>query len=74
MISNNFELERGLPKKETGREHIDLKEYKEITNFDKTKEKLKNMKLELPDVPNLGDINVNRTFKKERWKNTWENN
>ena len=64
MISNNFELERGLPKKETGREHIDLKEYKEITNFDKTKEKLKNMKLELPDVPNLGDINVNRLSKK----------
>ena len=64
MISNNFELERGLPKKETGREHIDLKQYKEITNFDKTKEKLKNMKLELPDVPNLGDINVNRLSKK----------
>ena len=40
MVSNNFELERGLPKEDTGREHIDLKEYKEITNFDKTKEKL----------------------------------
>ena len=64
MISNNFELERGLPKKETGREHIDLKEYKEITNFDKTKEKLQNLKLELPDVPDLEDINVNRLSKK----------
>ena len=64
MVSNGFELERGLPKEETGREHIDLKEYKEITNFDKTKEKLKNMQLELPDVPNLGDINVNRLSKK----------
>ena len=29
MVSNNFELERGLQKEETGREHIDLKEYKE---------------------------------------------
>ena len=29
MLSNGFELERGLPKEETGREHIDLKEYKE---------------------------------------------
>lgn len=64
MISNNFELKRGLSKEETGREHIDLKEYKEITNFDKTKEKLQNIKLELPDVPNLEDINVNRLSKK----------
>lgn len=64
MISNNFELKRGLSKEETGREHIDLKEYKEITNFDKTKEKLQNLKLELPDVPNLEDINVNRFSKK----------
>ena len=64
MISNNFELERGLPKEETGREHIDLKEYKDITNFDKTKEKSQNIKLELPNIPDLEDINVNRLSKK----------
>ena len=64
MTSHNFKLERGVPIEETGREHMDLKEYKEITNFEKTKEKLKNMKLELPDVPNWGDINVNRLSKK----------
>ena len=64
MVSNNFELERGLPKEHTGREHIDLKEYKEITNFDKTKEKLQNIKLELPGLPDLEDINVNRLSKK----------
>lgn len=64
MTSHNFELERGVPKEETGREHIDIKKYKEITNFDKTKEKLQNIKLELPDVPNLEDINVNRLSKK----------
>ena len=45
MISHNFELERGVPKEETGREHLDIREYKEITNFDKTKEKLQNIKL-----------------------------
>ena len=56
MVSHNFELERGLPKEETGREHMDLKEYKEITNFEKTKETLKNIKLELPDVPEIADI------------------
>lgn len=56
MVSHNFELDRGLPKEETGREHLDLKEYKEITNFEKTKETLKNIKLELPDVPEIADI------------------
>ena len=56
MVSHNFELERGLPKEETGREHLNLKEYKEITNFENTKETLKNIKLELPDVPKIADI------------------
>ena len=65
MTSHSFELERGVPKEETEREHIDIKEYKEITNFDKTKEKLQNMKLELPDVPNITDININRLSKKK---------
>ena len=44
MVSHNFKLERGLLKEETGREHLDLKQYKEITNFDKVKEKLQKMK------------------------------
>ena len=64
MTLHNFKLERGVPKEETGREHIDIKEYKEITNFDKTKEKLQSMKLELPNVPNITDININRLSKK----------
>ena len=64
MTSHNFELERGVPKEETGRKHIDIKEYKEITNFDKTKEKLQSMKLELPNVPDITDININRLSKK----------
>ena len=64
MTSYNFKLERGVPIEESGRKHLDLKEYKDITNFDKTEEKLRNIKLELPDVPNLEDINVNRLSKK----------
>ena len=64
MTSYNFKLERSVPIEESGRKHLDLKEYKDITNFDKTKEKLQNIKLELPDVPNLEDINVNRLSKK----------
>lgn len=64
MTLHNFELERGVPKEETGRVHIDIKEYKEITNFEKTKEKLQNMKLELPDVPEIDDIKMVRWSKK----------
>ena len=56
MTSHNFKLERGVPIEETGREHIDLKEYKKITNFEKTKETLKSIKLELPEIPDLKDI------------------
>ena len=56
MISHNFELERGLPKEETGRVHYTLKEYKNITNYEQTKETLKNIKLELPEVPDIKDI------------------
>lgn len=64
MINHNFELERGIPVEETERNHVDLKEFKEITNFEKTKETLSNIKLELPNVPNLKDINVNKLSKK----------
>ena len=68
MTSHNFELERGVPKEETGRVHIDIKEYKEITNFDKTKKKIQNMKLELPDVPEIDDIKMVRWSKKREEK------
>lgn len=57
MVSNGFDLKRGLPKEETNREHYTVKEYKNITNFEQTKETLKNIKLELPDVPNIKDFN-----------------
>ena len=56
MVSNGFELQRGLPKEETNRVHYTLKEYKNITNYEQTKETLKNIKLELPEVPDIKDI------------------
>ena len=56
MVSHNFKLERGLPKEETNRQHLDLKEFKQITNFENTKEILKNIKLELPEVPDIRDF------------------
>ena len=64
MVENGFDLQRGLPKEETERMHYTLKEYKNITNFEKTKEQLKNIKLELPDVPDITDIHMNRLSKK----------
>ncbi len=64
MVSNGFELQRGLPKEETDRVHYTLKEYKNITNYEQTKEKLQNMKLELPNIPEIRDINMNRLSKK----------
>ena len=64
MVSNSFNLQRGLPKEETNRVHYTLKEYKNITNYEQTKEKLENIKLELPDVPEISDINMSRLSKK----------
>ena len=64
MVENGFDLQRGLPKEETNRQHYSVEEYKKITNFKETKEVLKNIKLELPDVPNISDININRLSKK----------
>lgn len=65
MVENGFNLQRGLPKEETNRQHYSVEEYKKITNFKQTKEILKNMKLELPDVPDISDININRLSKKK---------
>lgn len=64
MVDNGFYLQRGLPKEETNREHYSVEEYKKITNFKQTKEILNNMKLELPDIPDITDININRLSKK----------
>ena len=64
MIENGFDLQRGVLKEETNRQHYSVEEYKKITNFKNTKEVLKNMKLELPDVPDITDININRLSKK----------
>ncbi len=64
MVENGFDLQRGLPKEETNREHYSVEEFKKITNFKQTKEILKNMKLELPDVPDIDDIKIARWSKK----------
>lgn len=56
VISKGFELERGLPSEETGRKHETIQNYKQLTNFENTKEVLKSITLELPEVPDIKDI------------------
>lgn len=53
MVSNNFNLERGTPSE---RVHLTVEDYKQITNFENTKTILQDIKLELPDVPNINDF------------------
>lgn len=50
MVSNNFVLERGNP---TERVHLSVEDYKQITNFESSKTVLQDIKIELPDVPDI---------------------
>lgn len=45
-----------MPVEETGAKHYKIKDLKKITNFENTKKVLRNINLELPDVPELADI------------------
>ena len=50
MIANKFELERGNPSE---RVHLSVEDYKKITNFEESKIVLKDIKIELPETPNV---------------------
>lgn len=54
--SKSFDLERGMFVEDTNRKHYSVEEYKNITNYENTKKILKEMKLELPEVPDINDI------------------
>ena len=63
ITQNGFNLERG---KSSSREHLSMKDYKEITNYEKTKKTLEDIKIELPNVPdikNFGKLTVKRDEK-----------
>lgn len=64
ITSKGFDLERGLPVEETGAKHEKIEDLKRLTNFENTKKVLDNIKLELPDTPDINDIKVNRLSKK----------
>ncbi len=54
--SKGFDLERGMFIEDTGRKHYTIEEYKKITNYENTKKVLNDIKLDLPNVPNISDI------------------
>ena len=63
ITQNGFNLERG---KSSSKEHLSMKDYKEITNYEKTKKTLEDIKIELPNVPNIknfGKLTVKRDEK-----------
>ena len=55
--SKGFDLERGIFVEDTNRKHYTVEEYKKITNYENTKKVLNEIKLELPNVPDITDIN-----------------
>ena len=54
--SNGFDLERGMFVEDTDRKHYTVEEYKKITNYENTKKILKEIKLEIPEVPDINEI------------------
>ena len=63
MVANNFELERGNPSEKI---HLSVEDYKNITNFEKSKTLLQDVKMELPETPDITSfkkIMINRDEK-----------
>ena len=56
LKSKGFDLKRGMFVEDTERTHYTVEEYKKITNYENTKKILNEIKLELPEVPNINDI------------------
>lgn len=53
MVTNNFELERGNPSEKV---YLSVEDYKNITNFEESKTLLKDIKIELPEVPDISNF------------------
>ena len=53
MKNHHFNIERGS---ESDRVHLSVKDYKEVTNFEKTEKVLKDTLLKLPETPTVKDF------------------
>lgn len=63
MVANHFELERGNPSEKV---HLSVEDYKNITNFEKSKTLLQDVKMDLPetlDITSFKKIMINRDEK-----------
>mgnify|MGYP001136198305 FL=1 len=63
MVANHFELERGNPSEKV---HLSVEDYKNITNFEKSKTLLQDVKMDLPETPDITSfkkIMINRDEK-----------
>lgn len=58
-------------KDKEGRKHYSVEEYKKITNYENTKKILKEMKLELPEVPDINDKTLTSTCYLCRYNIYW---
>lgn len=56
ISEKGFKLERGELVEITNRAHFSIQEYKQITNYENAKQILKDIKLELPETPDIKDI------------------
>ena len=56
MVSNGFFFKRGLPKEETNRKHVNLAEYKELTNFENTKKLVESITYDIPKDTDIKDL------------------
>ena len=64
--SKGFNLESGMFVEDTDRKHYTVEEYKKITNYENTKKVLKEIKLEIPEVPNINEISKFSTKRDEK--------
>ena len=68
ITSKGFKLERGLEVEQTGAKHKKIEDLKKMTNFENTKKVLDNIKLELPEIPDINDIKIIK-FNREKVEN-----
>ena len=68
ITSKGFKLERGIEIEQTGAKHEIIEDFKKITNFENTKKVLDNIKLELPEIPDINDIRIIK-FNREKFEN-----
>ena len=54
--SKGVDLERGMFVEDTDIKRYTVEEYKKITNYENTKKVLKEIKLEIPEVPDINEI------------------